>query len=192
MNEAEESEEYTAEEDIPDEFDDDFQDTSDFEDEEDEEEEEEEEEKKEKKSIFAPKKKEGSMKKFIEKDSKKTAKKAPGIAPKPILKRGPKVQKEFAEEAQPTPAAEATPDTEDRRQTRAQLKPKPKVALKPTKARRDKKEKEKKEPKEVPLDNKKKGKYIHDFYTQEELMKEAALTEILNKKSLVNFFENRE
>ena len=33
---------------------------------------------------------------------------------------------------------------------------------------------------------KKKGKYIHDFYTQEELMKEAALTEIYNKKSLVS------
>ena len=34
------------------------------------------------------------------------------------------------------------------------------------------------------MDGKKKGKYIHDFYTQEDLMKEAALTEIFNKKSL--------
>lgn len=34
-----------------------------------------------------------------------------------------------------------------------------------------------------PLDSNKKV-YIHDFFTQEELLKEAALTEVLNKKSL--------
>ena len=64
-----------------------------------------------------------------------------------------------------------------------------KPALKATKANQKQKQ-QKAKPKAANKEAsagtlKKKGKYIHDFYNQEELMKEAALTEILNKKSLV-------
>lgn len=64
--------------------------------------------------------------------------------------------------------------------------PTPKSKLK-TKSNQKQKDKAqtKNEKKETIQTPKKKGKYIHDFLTQEDLMKEAALTEIYNKKSLV-------
>jgi hypothetical protein len=195
FNDEEGSEEYSQEEDVPDEFDEDFQETTS--DEEEEDEDEEEDNKKKKKDIFAPKKKPTAIKKFIESEDKKQKKISSYFTKQTkTTPRTPKVKKmdeDFVEEPpemEVAPEPEQQPLQEDRRATRGSSKPvepnnKIKILLKPTKGHKKPSAKEKKEQIKPLTPLKKKGKYIHDFFTQAELMKEAAITEIFNKKSLV-------
>ncbi len=95
--------------------------------------------------------------------------------------KGGKTKTMEIESSEPESVSMSTRGGQDKRNAMAKPAPKVPTFKKPTKGSRVN---PKQEVTPEPL-TKKKGKYIHDFYSQEELMKEAALTEIYNKKSLV-------
>jgi len=116
------------------------------------------------------------------KPSKASQAKSKAVAAATISKGGKGKTMEIEQSSEAESVSMSTRGGQDKRGI--MVKPAPKVPIfkKPTKGSRVNPKQE-----VAPAETltKKKGKYIHDFHTQEELMKEAALTEIYNKKSLV-------